>query len=290
MESLSKNFAAAVMVVASTVAEPTTKKTHPKYSTGMCPSFVMDTFKYIDRLFSADDRKDLSDRSDTDFSAIGQLRIDINNDGKADGICTAVLINDKEIKTAAHCLYSPITQEKIPLKYISFHAGYRNGQSVAVSSVEEARIGKDFEYGTYASRWDVSDTAYLKLSESFNGRVNPIPLASAEEVRVATNNTWISNVKELDVLQAGYSGDIQEIITGSECTLKRTIYITNGAFKSNCDIAQGDSGSPVLLKTPNGLKIAGILTNATPEKGELYVEESYGHAGFLNPTQEFKPF
>ena len=55
-----------------------------------------------------------------------------------------VAIGEREVITAAHCLYNPRTRERVPLRELRFVAGLRSGDYAAIRRIEAAAIPEDF--------------------------------------------------------------------------------------------------------------------------------------------------
>ena len=84
--------------------------------------------------------------------------------------CTATLISETVIVTAAHCLFHPRTRAEVPLGEFRFVAGLRMGKSAAVRGVVRAVTQPDFTFEGFASPAGVvADLALLELDERGRG-------------------------------------------------------------------------------------------------------------------------
>jgi hypothetical protein len=80
--------------------------------------------------------------------------------------CTAALVSDRLVVTAAHCLYHPRTRRPVPLSEMRFVAGYDRGEHAALRRVSRAAVPPDFVYDGSPSFARVRrDIALLELDE-----------------------------------------------------------------------------------------------------------------------------
>jgi V8-like Glu-specific endopeptidase len=101
------------------------------------------------------------------FHGVGRLNV------AGTRFCTATLISEEVIATAAHCLFHPRSRERVPLSEFRFVAGLRMGKAAAVRRVARAALHPDFTFEGLASREGVAaDLALLELAE-------PVPAEDA---------------------------------------------------------------------------------------------------------------
>ena len=101
------------------------------------------------------------------FRGVGRLNV------AGTRFCTATLISETVIVTAAHCLYHPRSRERVPLGEFRFVAGLRIGETAAVRRVVRAVTHPDFAFEGLASPEGVAaDLALLELAR-------PVPAEDA---------------------------------------------------------------------------------------------------------------
>lgn len=92
------------------------------------------------------------------WEAVGRLDIGHN------GFCTASMIADDLVLTAAHCLFDPDTSLPIDPSEIEFLAGWRNGRATAYRGIRRAIPHPDYRFGQKEGASSVDrDIALLQL-------------------------------------------------------------------------------------------------------------------------------
>ena len=98
------------------------------------------------------------------IAAVGRLNI------AGTRFCTATLIEPAVVVTAAHCLFHPRTQARVPMREIRFVAGLRRGEVAAVRRAVKAVTQPDFAFDGMASYAGVrADLALVELDEPVAG-------------------------------------------------------------------------------------------------------------------------
>jgi V8-like Glu-specific endopeptidase len=113
----------------------------------------------IPRLLSLEDAQE--------YAHVGRLNIE----GRR--FCTATLIDEHHVITAAHCLFDPHTRRQVSLQSMHFVAGLNRGGFVAARRVAAAAIPSSYVYDGTVNRQNVeNDVALLVL-------LDPIPASIA---------------------------------------------------------------------------------------------------------------
>lgn len=160
----------------------------------------------------------------------GVGRLDI----RGNGYCTAALIRESLILTAAHCVYGH-DGKLLDAENFEFNAGLRYGRAEATRSVRSLVAHPEYSHeGSVARSEDVAvDIAVLHLDRPIRrSRVQPFRIAA----RPATGD-------QVGIVSYGRgrseTPSLQEVcsVTGRQ----------QGVVVMNCDVDFGSSGSPVFM-------------------------------------------
>lgn len=188
------------------------------------------------------DLKTLQTRQDSQgWEAVGRLDI------RGKGFCTAALIRDRLILTAAHCLYD-VDGSVIAADRFSFLAGLRDGQAQASRAVTRAVAHPDYDHNRNAANTSevALDIAVLKLDRPIrNSRILPYQIAQ----RPITGD-------EVGVVSYGRGREDAASLQQVCNVLGRQ----TGVIVMTCDVEYGSSGSPVFMVNDGQTRIASVVS------------------------------
>lgn len=177
------------------------------------------------------------------FEAVGRLNM------AGTGFCTATLIAPDRVLTAAHCLFDRATGQRIAEEQLEFLAGWRTGRAEAIRSVTRAAIWPTFDMTAGAAIGTVAeDLAVLHLDR---------PVRTTSITPIALSDTPAAQGDAVTVVS--YARDRAEAPA-----IQETCHVLeqrrDGVSVFSCDIDYGASGSPVLARQPEGLRIVSVIS------------------------------
>lgn len=183
------------------------------------------------------------------WEAVGRLDI------RGKGFCTAALIRDRLILTAAHCLYDTDGTLIAPDRF-AFLAGLRDGRAEATRLITRAYAHPDYVYdGDATTPGGVAmDIAVLELDRPIRTtRIIPYLIAerpmTGDEVGVVSYGRGRENAPSL-----------QEVC--------RVLGRQTGVIVMTCDVEFGSSGSPVFMVRDGQTRIASVVSAMAQVDGQ----------------------
>ena len=183
------------------------------------------------------------------WEAVGRLDI------RGQGFCTAALIRDRLILTAAHCLFDNNGALIAPSRF-SFQAGLRDGLAQATRSVIRT----------------IAHPEYRHSGEATNAREVAIDIAVLELDRPIRN----TRMRPYRIAQRPIRGDQVGVVSyarGREdaASLQQVCDVLGrqtGVIVMTCDVEHGSSGSPVFMLDGGETKIASVVSAMAHVNGE----------------------
>lgn len=178
-------------------------------------------------------------------------RLDVRNKG----FCTATLIQENLILTAAHCVYDE-GGDLIDAERFTFNAGLRAGRAEASRGVLKVVAHPDYEHegGVTQPNRVAMDIAVLQLDRPIRrSKIQPFPIAArpdaGDEVRVVSYGRTRSEAPSLQKL----------------CSVKGR---QEGIVVMTCSVEAGSSGSPVFMVKDGVRHIVSVVSAMANLEGE----------------------
>ena len=198
-------------------------------------------------------KREVVDAKKAPWRSIGRL----NKSGK--GFCTAFLVKPSWVLTAAHCLWNKDTKQFFAPKELHFLAGYQRETYLAHAQGKKLIVNPKFRTGEEPAVANmVNDWAFVQLDKPIGNDLGYFEVSqlSQAELKIIAHKDQKKDAK-IYVAQAGYSKDYRYVVTANNnCRLRRVAEFK--LFAHNCEIYSGDSGSPVLLISPDKIRVIAI--------------------------------
>ncbi|CNE93369.1 serine protease [Yersinia nurmii] len=233
------------------------------FSVSMTYADLPDTASAKDQntlFFGKDDRTEVTNGADWPWQAIGQIETASGN------LCTATLISPHLVLTAGHCVLAPPGKidKAVALRFISHNQKwiYQTGK---LETLVDPKLGKrlkpDGEGWIVPPAAAAYDFALIRLTSSKSLPIKPLPLWQGTSAEL----TQALKQAKRQVTQAGYPLDhLDSLYSHENCLI--TGWAQQGVLSHQCDTLPGDSGSPLLLKSPEGWSLIAIQSSAPAAK------------------------
>ncbi|MFS2317052.1 trypsin-like serine peptidase [Maricaulis sp. D1M11] len=210
-----------------------------------------------DHFFGHDDRR-FMDTSTFPWSVVGTIDLDEG------GTCTATLVGESVLITAAHCISG---ESRISARG-EFTTGFDLPGGPRRARIIDYLVDRNWDDRRFNTTDDIdgTDWALLRIDTPLGaelGHVGVLELVDREGRRQARNAR---------LLQAGYSWDTGSHLSGNEdCSIDQ-VYRDN-TMAHNCDTTRGDSGSPFLVRDGDTYAVVATDSNfrRNPRGPMLYI-------------------
>jgi protease YdgD len=193
---------------------------------------------------------ELADPSRMPARAVGRLEI------QGGYICTATLVADDIILTAAHCV---MDEKGRHVKPLVFNAGIDHGEAIATAGILAVIADPDYDPVHQFNHKSIDDPVFgrdwalLKLDAPIGKETGTIEVFAATKAQL----DWIVDSASSDVIQIGYGGQ-----SGFRPKLRHDCgpadVLNARYYTTQCGLVKGDSGSPLLVHEDGKYRIIGI--------------------------------
>ena len=215
------------------------------------------------------------DASQPPARAIGLLEM---SDG---GLCSASVVAEDVILTAAHCLFDE-NHQSVAAEW--FSAGYDQGNFVATARIRDVYVPPEFDHRRFLETNDVDgyDWALLRLDRGVGHETGILPIRALdkEELEAMTSQDGPS------MIQVGYGNEQSDHpVARRGCHL--SMVWKDNTYVHRCGTVPGDSGSPDLILENDSYMIIGIESAELDAKDLEGADMAVSSAAFVTALPEF---
>jgi protease YdgD len=223
-----------------------------------------------DHFFGRDDRVRVN-AAEYPWSLVGRLHM------RSGAWCTAALIGDDALITAAHCIANE--------NGIDAHGEFVTASGAPggpfFAQVTAFFLDPAFDYRRFVSTNEIDDLdwALLRISPGLGERLGHAGVRNA----IAGTGT---DTTTAELYQAGYSWDTGERLAGNlRCHVVQVF--SDRTFAHNCDTTHGDSGSPLMIRDGDRYYVAGVDSNFRPNPKGSFLYVAVSAASFERYVPDF---
>ena len=206
----------------------------------------------------ADARRIKVDALEYPWSAVGRL----NAGGRS--YCTAVMISERHLLTAAHCLWNRIQGTWWPVESLHFVAGYQGGEAPLHALIKSYVVADGVVIGTHMSPDQAgADWAVVELAEPLGRQAGWMAVGLPAGTELGTTRGGAGGV----VGALGYRAESPHAMSLEYGCRVLAHESDSRVFWHDCPGARGESGGPVIAFLADGPHVLGITSMITAMEG-----------------------
>lgn len=173
---------------------------------------------------------------------------------KEQTLCTAVVIDDYHLLTAAHCALSPI-DDYLVIFDTALH------EASPVDTIDHIDLHKDYDR---LALFDRADLALIEITHPLPSHYEPVENFEFTDSLDAGVPLWVVGFGNYQTEEPRGSGILRwAIVDLTDPRYSSSEFSVNQ--ESGFGVCRGDSGGPAFIKTSEGIYLAGITSRGTPD-------------------------
>ncbi|WP_208987461.1 trypsin-like serine peptidase [Roseibium marinum] len=210
------------------------------------------------------------DSTEAPWPSIGRVNV---AGYRTTSMCTGTLIAPNIVLTAAHCLYNKRTLKPFAVDDLLFIAGVRRDEYAARLEAACFRTAEGFAPSTDVKLADIrNDVGIIILKEASS--LAPVPPLSLQQAARLTKDTRFRSV--------GYRRSRRYLPTVVPAC--RVLGNAEESWVTDCSAESGASGGPLLVETPDGPRVAGVMSARIDKERSAIVPFFNWQALLENPS------